>query len=913
MPVDKENNRFSRFTAKLLNRSSSSAKSQPDNPSQSASRASSIASSAHSVRRHPLRDLSTESSIVAREKQPLRKQAPARQPAPQIISVHDPGSGASTIRLQKNTRSSTNTALNPAENNEGDNDKTVKSQLSGENLAFSVGDRVQSTVPYKPPVLHIPPPVTASRAVKNVSPAATTSSPAARARHIDGPKEASNPRRSEDSNLIPSPTSQEALPFARTTRLFNPRGASLTHSIRSLNVVDETGNDTQSIPPVPTATTAKSTTPTARPSLAIRRQSLVPSSQQRLIKSLLEPSSSASITAGGDYFSRGTPAIQPDMIHRKVWVRRLGSSPTLVMVTEEDLVDDLRESILRKYANSLGRTIDSPDISLKLIRREPSSRQSHQERLLGPEEPVGRTLDLFYPGGQTVDEALIIEVPQRRTPKTSPLSHSTGYTHSEDLRNSEPAEYFPPMSMIQTPNASCSNSSAQSAHHGHQSSISVITTGQLPVVPSPGSRGSWQQQHQSRLPYTSQYPAPPTASGGLPSPSAIDSVNPLSNGVGIVGSPPTTTPPVPTPELPQKQSISPPSRVSSPRPTQKVRVLKKSSSGTAGTGNPSLPPSLLDGTIPPINVLIVEDNTINLKLLEAFLKRLKVRWQTAMNGRDAVNKWREGGFHLVLMDIQLPVMNGLDATREIRRLERVNNIGVFSRTVFGPTLASSIVPSGTPPRNNTPTAPPPGIEPLNPEDVLNKESQFKSPVIIVALTASSLQSDRHEALAAGCNDFLTKPVNMMWLEQKVTEWGCMQALIDFEGWRRWRGYNDNPPLSLPNSKTLDNAITNGPISESPKILATAKRSPATSPGLGNGISGNIGDSFGRNEPALAQSAHLINSGKNSSGSSILTVVPQQEPNSPTPTPSAVASRIKPSSSDSKPDNPTSPKEHPSSA
>lgn len=147
--------------------------------------------------------------------------------------------------------------------------------------------------------------------------------------------------------------------------------------------------------------------------------------------------------------------------------------------------------------------------------------------------------------------------------------------------------------------------------------------------------------------------------------------------------------------------------------------------------------------MPPINVLIVEDNIVNLKLLEVFLKRLKVRWASAMNGRDAVNKWREGGFHLVLMDIQLPIMSGLEATTEIRRLERINGIGVFARSE-GEERAPSPMKNGAPG----------DAKDAQGDDKLT--GNFKSPVIIVALTASSLQSDRREALAAGCNDFLTK-------------------------------------------------------------------------------------------------------------------------------------------------------------
>ena len=115
-----------------------------------------------------------------------------------------------------------------------------------------------------------------------------------------------------------------------------------------------------------------------------------------------------------------------------------------------------------------------------------------------------------------------------------------------------------------------------------------------------------------------------------------------------------------------------------------------------------------------------------------------------MNGQEAVKKWRGGGFHLVLMDIQLPIMNGLEATKEIRRLERVNNIGVFSNSAS----STPTFPNGEEPEDDAGKA--------GEEDNLMNTALFKSPVIIVALTASSLQSDRHEALAAGCNDFLTK-------------------------------------------------------------------------------------------------------------------------------------------------------------
>ncbi|KAI1047405.1 hypothetical protein LB505_013721 [Fusarium chuoi] len=515
----------------------------------------------------------------------------------------------------------------------------------------------------------------------------------------------------------------------------------------------------------------------SRPAPPPRRQSLLSNRQTTLINTLLSPS----LNEPGYSQNTTYAPINGNMVTRKIWVKRPHASPTLVTVNEDDLVDDVRDMILRKYSNSLGRSFDSPDINIRIIPRD-----QHSERVLNPEEPMGRTLDAYYPGGQTVEEALVIDIP-RRPPKASPRPVVPAYVgniyYSEDGRPTETSDgYFPSVAAHPGAVGSPHLPVAVPAHVNPQAphSIAVLGTGHIPPIPSPGrSRAYRERPDRPRLGRTHTSSPTLIANGSAVSLAAAAAANHANHGTQHFnprlphsrthsnssdqpGMPPAA-PPLPTPPAPETSAIrvsTPPVRPTSPRPTAKTKKSKKAE-------HPSLPPGMLNGGVPPINVLIVEDNPINLKLLEAFVKRLKVRWSSAMNGRDAVKKWRSGGFHLVLMDIQLPVMNGLEATREIRRLERVNSIGVFSSSPDG------VVTTENP-------------DELDDKDRLQNPSLFKSPVIIVALTASSLQSDRHEALAAGCNDFLTKPVNFVWLERKVMEWGCMQALIDFDGWRKWK-------------------------------------------------------------------------------------------------------------------------------
>ena len=119
-------------------------------------------------------------------------------------------------------------------------------------------------------------------------------------------------------------------------------------------------------------------------------------------------------------------------------------------------------------------------------------------------------------------------------------------------------------------------------------------------------------------------------------------------------------------------------------------------------------------------ILLVEDNPVNLMVAQRLLQVLGAECDTAGNGQVALEKLETGGFDLVLMDCQMPVLDGYSATRRWRELEQQRN-------------AEHRVP-------------------------------------IVAMTANAMAGDRQKCLDAGMDDYLAKPVTRNDLERCIERW-----------------------------------------------------------------------------------------------------------------------------------------------
>lgn len=125
-----------------------------------------------------------------------------------------------------------------------------------------------------------------------------------------------------------------------------------------------------------------------------------------------------------------------------------------------------------------------------------------------------------------------------------------------------------------------------------------------------------------------------------------------------------------------------------------------------------------------VRVLLAEDNEVNRLVGVRMLQALGCSVDTATNGVEAVEKALRGTYDIILMDVQMPEMDGYEATRRIRAAEQGTN-----------------------------------------------ESR-----VIIALTAHSLEDDRKQCMKMGMDDYLSKPVNRERLAQMLEKWLTCRAL-----------------------------------------------------------------------------------------------------------------------------------------
>jgi CheY-like chemotaxis protein len=116
-----------------------------------------------------------------------------------------------------------------------------------------------------------------------------------------------------------------------------------------------------------------------------------------------------------------------------------------------------------------------------------------------------------------------------------------------------------------------------------------------------------------------------------------------------------------------------------------------------------------------IKVLIAEDMQASQKLMSLIMKRLGCEADIVSDGKEALEKLKNGTYDVVLMDVQMPIMDGIEATKAIR--------AEVSRTIP-----------------------------------------------IIALTAAAMGADKEKSTAAGMNDYLTKPIKTEDLKKKLLAW-----------------------------------------------------------------------------------------------------------------------------------------------
>ncbi|MFQ3627256.1 MAG: PAS domain S-box protein, partial [Cyanobacteriota bacterium] len=176
---------------------------------------------------------------------------------------------------------------------------------------------------------------------------------------------------------------------------------------------------------------------------------------------------------------------------------------------------------------------------------------------------------------------------------------------------------------------------------------------------------------------------------------------------------------------------------------------------------------------PPCRILIVEDQWQNRQLLVEMLTAIGFEIQEATDGHEAIARWSTWHPDLILMDLRMPGMNGLEAVRQIRQDEQ--------------TLQSQVQTPGNP----------------NPPSVQATK--------IIALTADAFEETRATALESGCDDFIRKPVQERLLLSKIVEHLGVQYIYEITE----KEIAKKPPLAVhgaaENAENLNSDLLTMPV------------------------------------------------------------------------------------------------------
>src|ERR1039457_4814663 len=129
----------------------------------------------------------------------------------------------------------------------------------------------------------------------------------------------------------------------------------------------------------------------------------------------------------------------------------------------------------------------------------------------------------------------------------------------------------------------------------------------------------------------------------------------------------------------------------------------------------------------PLSILLCDDNAINQKVAARILQSIDYQPDFAANGREALDALDRKPYNLIFMDVMMPEMDGLEATRAIRERQKAG------------------------------------------------ATNYHSSIVIVAMTAQAMQGDREKCLAAGMDDYLAKPIRPKDVRAVIERWGSQSA------------------------------------------------------------------------------------------------------------------------------------------